>query len=171
MYHATILWRLDMLVFISSNPTARIVSPNGGYYQDPTSTRQGLFTKIRRTNLWRKPPSSRPMCWIMTQVSAPDSRKACTMARKNILNARVSTPYRPSILNSQAKIFRALWRLEMNENQSSSVNVRRRPMYLNGNTVSIGQTNAHNSVATHTHVSNLYISEIIFKKSNNYYKI
>ena len=136
------------------------IHPPGLIYQDPP-----------HQSVAETPPSSRPMCWIMTQVSAPDSRKACTMARKNILNARVSTPYRPSILNSQAKIFRALWRLEMNENQSSSVNVRRRPMYLNGNTVSIGQTNAHNSVATHTHVSNLYISEIIFKKSNNYYKI
>ena len=48
---------------------------------DPISPLTRFFPTIRRTIMMWKPPSSIPMRTVNTQVFAPNTRKACIMAR------------------------------------------------------------------------------------------
>ena len=83
MYCATIFWRLDIYVSISSKPTSCIASFNRGYYQVPSYQRRGCFPDILRATLWWKPPAAAQLVWSQPKSLSQRAGRTALWQGKN----------------------------------------------------------------------------------------
>ena len=137
MYCTTLFCHLEIYVSMYYIPSAIIMSPKGGYSHVPSARCRGIFPKIHRANLWWNPHKSRLILGVTTHVSDLDIRMAWTMSHKNDRHLSISA----LLSQDQSQMILALPSLPeigYAASQLSSVATRRRPRYLNEDTVSSG---------------------------------